>query len=41
MPSVQELLSYRELIDYTKVREPQKKKLEELLKYGQEFLYPN
>ena len=30
MPSVQELLSYRELIDYTKVREPQKKKLEEL-----------
>lgn len=30
MPSVQELLSYQELIDYTKVREPQKKKLEEL-----------
>ena len=30
MPSVEELLSYKELIDYTKTRTPQKKVLEEL-----------
>lgn len=30
MPSVEELLSYKELIDYTKTRNPQRKALEEL-----------
>lgn len=30
MPSIEELLSYKELIDYTKERTPQKKALEEL-----------
>ena len=30
MPSVEEILSHKELIDYTKTRTPQKKVLEEL-----------